>query len=142
MQDLIDDIIVWQRKTFPNTTVNGTLRHLGQELVEFLAAYNFWIAPTSRIKERIDYESNKLLEIMKEKATKEIDTIQSYNDARNVKEEIADLQILLIQLADTCSVNLAEALTNKMKKNNIRRWSVDENEIAQHVEDTDNPMDS
>jgi len=140
MQDLIDDIIVWQRQTFPNTTVSGTLRHLGQELIEFLAAYHFHIAPTSLIKDRIDYESNVLLRIMNDKATKEISSISSYKDAKDMKEEIADIQILLIQLADTCGVNLSEALEAKMKKNNIRRWSIDENEIAQHVEDTDKSL--
>lgn len=131
MQNQIDDIIVWQRKTFPDTTVNGTLRHLAQEVIEFCIAYNHAIAPTSLIRDRLKYETNKLLEICQEKATKEIDS----NKIRDVKGEIADMQILLIQLADTCGVRLSDVLDEKMKENNIRRWSVDENEIAQHIED-------
>ena len=125
MQDLIDDIIVWQRQTFPNTTVRGTLRHLGQEIIEFLAAYSMTIPAMS-------FEGTKLLEIMQTKLNKEL---KSDYTAKNVPDELADIQILLIQLADTCGVNLAQALEAKMKQNNIRRWTLDENEIAQHIDE-------
>ena len=54
----------------------------------------------------------------------------------DLRGELADLQVLLYQLAGRCGVNLAEATNEKMNRNEKRQWNVTADGIGQHVSGT------
>lgn len=121
MQNLIDDIIVWQRSAFKEVDHIGATRHLAEEIVEYLAAKS----PAT-----LKYEVTRLCEIMQAKMEKEL----AEDKERQVDDEVADLQFMVIQLADLDGLRLPEITAKKMEKNQIRRWQIDENGVAQHVQ--------
>jgi NTP pyrophosphatase (non-canonical NTP hydrolase) len=64
----------------------------------------------------ISLEANELLENFQWKSSEE-----AINDTRqNIKEEMADVLIYLVQLADKMEIDLEEEVLNKMKKNEIK----------------------
>lgn len=125
MDELIGEIIAWQRKTFPDTTVRGTIRHLGEEVVEML------VACTGEVVHQ--HETSALVNLMKEKAKEELAKDEFEDIERNPEEEIADGFFMLIQLADLYKLNVRDCLQKKFDKNKSRQWQVDQDEIARHI---------
>lgn len=121
MDDLIGEIIAWQRQNFPDTTVRGTIRHLGEEVVEMLCA--------STGEHIHQYETSALINVMKEKVKDELAT----DKERDPEDEVADGFFMLIQLADLHKLNIRDCLQKKFEKNKTRQWQVDEDEIARHI---------
>ncbi|RSK29223.1 nucleotide pyrophosphohydrolase [Bacillus sp. HMF5848] len=64
----------------------------------------------------ISLEANELLENFQWKSSEE--AIQS--SAQNIKEEMADILIYLLQLADKMEVDLEEEVHKKMEKNALK----------------------
>lgn len=64
----------------------------------------------------ISLEANELLENFQWKTSE-----QAINDSeQNIKEEMADILIYLVQLADKMELDLEEEVLKKMKKNELR----------------------
>jgi NTP pyrophosphatase (non-canonical NTP hydrolase) len=64
----------------------------------------------------ISLEANELLENFQWKSSEE--ALES--SAENIKEEMADVLIYLLQLADKMDIDLEEEVFNKMEKNAIK----------------------
>ncbi|XKG65881.1 nucleotide pyrophosphohydrolase [Mesobacillus maritimus] len=64
----------------------------------------------------ISLEANELLENFQWKSSAEA----VRDSEQNIKEEMADVLIYLIQLADKMDVNLEEEVLKKMKKNEVK----------------------
>ncbi|QIZ09217.1 nucleotide pyrophosphohydrolase [Priestia megaterium] len=64
----------------------------------------------------ISLEANELLENFQWRNSEEAIA----NSKQNIKEEMADILIYLVQLADKMGINLEEEVTNKLVKNAIK----------------------
>lgn len=60
----------------------------------------------------IDIESSELLELFQWK--------EEYDDKKKLEEEMADIFIYLLSLADVADVDLKEAVKEKIKKNEMK----------------------
>ncbi|WP_442598596.1 nucleotide pyrophosphohydrolase [Neobacillus sp. D3-1R] len=66
----------------------------------------------------ISLEANELLENFQWKSSEE--AVNNKDSFQNMKEEMADILIYLIQLADKLEIDLEEAVLAKMEKNAIK----------------------
>lgn len=121
MDELIGEIIAWQRRTFPEDSLRGAIRHLGEEVIECLFA--------SVGDHVFQYESSALVNLMKEKAKEEL----ASDKERDPEDEVADLFFMCIQIADHHHLNIHDCIQKKFDKNKSRQWGVDQDEIARHV---------
>ncbi|MFD1737837.1 nucleotide pyrophosphohydrolase [Bacillus salitolerans] len=64
----------------------------------------------------ISLEANELLENFQWKSSEEA----KLESLQNIKEEMADVLIYLLQLADRLNIDLEEEVFNKMEKNEIK----------------------
>ncbi|MEH7444283.1 nucleotide pyrophosphohydrolase [Bacillus sp. JJ1122] len=64
----------------------------------------------------ISLEANELLENFQWKTSKEA----LRDSEQNIKEEMADILIYLVQLADKMDIDLEEEVLKKMKKNELK----------------------
>jgi NTP pyrophosphatase (non-canonical NTP hydrolase) len=64
----------------------------------------------------ISLESNELLENFQWRTSEEA----AAESKQNIKEEMADILIYLVQLADKMDINLEEEVSNKLVKNAIK----------------------
>lgn len=64
----------------------------------------------------ISLEANELLENFQWKTSEEA----VRNSEQNIKEEMADILIYLVQLADKMDIDLEEEVLKKMKKNELK----------------------
>lgn len=119
LQTLNDAIIVWQRETFPTATISSTILHLASEIGECISA----AAPG--IQDILAYEARQKL------------LAGSLKNSNAIESEIADVFILLVQLADTAGVNLAQVVEKKMLENAARKWkSPDSTGVIEHANAT------
>jgi NTP pyrophosphatase (non-canonical NTP hydrolase) len=73
----------------------------------------------------ISLEASELLENFQWR-TSEVAILES---KQNIKEEMADILIYLVQLADKMEINLEEEVAKKLEKNAIK-YPVNENEVT------------
>ncbi|HYK73577.1 MAG TPA: nucleotide pyrophosphohydrolase [Pseudoneobacillus sp.] len=66
----------------------------------------------------ISLEANELLENFQWKSSEE--AVNDKDSFQNMKEEMADILIYLIQLADKLEIDLEEEVLEKMKKNALK----------------------
>lgn len=66
----------------------------------------------------ISLEANELLENFQWKSSEE--AVNDKDSFQNMKEELADILIYLIQLADKLEIDLEEEVLEKMKKNALK----------------------
>ncbi len=65
----------------------------------------------------LSVEASELVEIFQWLTPEQAEAIMSTNESEHVKEEIADIMIYLIRLADKLNVDLEDAVTDKIIKN-------------------------
>ena len=73
----------------------------------------------------ISLEANELLENFQWRTSDEA-IVES---KQNIKEEMADILIYLVQLADKMEINLEEEVSKKLEKNAVK-YPVNENEVT------------
>lgn len=116
LQTLTEEIIVWQRKQFPNANTRSTILHLASEIGEAIAAT----------------EPRGLRNQVKQDALVKLE-YGSLKTPAPVSTEIADIFILLVQMSDTLGINLAEAVEQKMMVNVDRNWRIpDKHGVVEH----------
>lgn len=64
-------------------------------------------------------EASELLEHFQWKTTEEVEAYTKENHAE-IKDEIADIALYLFELADNLKINLVDAMTEKLKKNETK----------------------
>lgn len=106
LQSSVDDIIVWQRRNFAKATSRSTIMHLASELGEALCAS----------------EPRGLVEVLTKDAVVKLQ-YGALKTPATLATEIADIFILLVQLADTSGIDIAEVVDTKMKQNYKRVWN-------------------
>jgi NTP pyrophosphatase (non-canonical NTP hydrolase) len=118
LQSQVEDIIAWQRKKFPNANSRSTLVHLACELGEAIVATE----PSIYVGAVANNARQKLLR-------------GALKESSFIETEVADLFILLVQLADVNGINLAEAVEAKMNINANREWQEpDSDGVIEHKE--------
>ena len=68
----------------------------------------------------LSVEASELVEIFQWLTPKEAEEIMSSSESEHVKEEMADIMIYLIRMADKLNVDLENAVTDKIVKNGKR----------------------
>ena len=65
----------------------------------------------------LSVEASELVEIFQWLTPEQSEEIMSTNEGEHVKEELADVMIYLIRLADKLNIDLEDAVTDKIVKN-------------------------
>ena len=68
----------------------------------------------------LSVESSELVEIFQWLTPEQAESIMSSSESEHVKEELADVMIYLIRMADKLNVDLENAVTDKIVKNGKR----------------------
>jgi NTP pyrophosphatase (non-canonical NTP hydrolase) len=68
----------------------------------------------------LSVESSELVEIFQWLTPEQAESIMSSSESEHVKEEMADIMIYLIRMADKLNVDLESAVTDKIVKNGKR----------------------
>jgi hypothetical protein len=118
-----ESVAGWRNETFGRGPWGKVLGRLVEEMAE-LARHSGPTAAADLISEAADW-------------------LKNYGSDGDVPEgvgsELADAQIVLYGLADSCGVPLAEATDAKMVLNRSREWRVDGPGLGQHVDQPDQP---
>jgi len=72
----------------------------------------------------LSVEASELVEIFQWLTPKQAEEIMSTNESEHVKEEMADIMIYLLRLADKLNVDLESAVTSKIVQNG-KKYPVD-----------------
>lgn len=108
MKNLQISIGNWQKDTFKQATVHGLLNHLRREVDELEQVLNDYISITSK----------------------------NINVATDLKNELADIVILTVALADLVAVDLEKAVVAKMVINKTRKWNKPDSQgVVEHVKE-------
>jgi len=65
----------------------------------------------------LSVESSELLEIFQWLTPEQAEAIMSSSESEHVKEEMADIMIYLLRMADKLDINLEKAVSDKIVKN-------------------------
>ncbi len=68
----------------------------------------------------LSVEASELLEIFQWLTPRQAENVMESSEAEHVKEEMADVIIYLIRMADKLNIDLDEAISDKIKKNAIK----------------------
>ncbi len=102
-----------------SSPTNFTIRHLTEIIREFVKERDweqFNRPLTLAISAQI--EMGELLELFQWKTEDEIENaLESEEYRRLIGEELSDVLVYILRIADTAGIDLAEALTKKMEKN-------------------------
>ena len=72
----------------------------------------------------LSVEASELVEIFQWLAPKQAEEVMDSDESEHVKEEMADVMIYLLRLADKLDIDLEGVVTNKIKQNG-EKYSVD-----------------
>lgn len=117
MKELQKDIGEWQNRTFKQATLQSVFNHLKKEMKEVQEVIN-------RYKE---------LETQFDDCFWEEDA----EDARDqLKNELADVIILVVALADLGIIDLEQAVKDKMVINKARKWGKPDSQgVVEHIKE-------
>jgi NTP pyrophosphatase (non-canonical NTP hydrolase) len=116
LHEITEDLVAWQRKTFPSATNRSTLFHLASEIGEYVAATEIADsrqAVANEVAIRVNHSAKK--------------------PSSDPAGEVADIYILVVQLADCLGISLVEAVQQKLEENKSRLWKApDEQGVIEH----------
>jgi len=104
---------------FDNKTNISKLRQLAQDFVDE-RDWNKYHNPKD-LAISIAIEAAELMEIFQWRGQEEVETISSDEDKLlRIKEELADVMILCLNMVNTLDIELSQAIVEKIEKNNAK----------------------
>lgn len=98
---------------------NKTINELMKQVQEFCEARDWdQFHNPKDLAIGLSTESNELLDIFRFKTEEQMNKIMNSSKREHVEEEIADVFFFVLRFAQMNNIDLSEALTKKIKKNN------------------------